>query len=250
MSLPHTGKVAIVIGSSRNLGRATAEVLGSEGASVVVHYHNPDRKAEAEEVVESIQQCGTGAKAVAEQADLTMVGEVEALFAHTVERFGRVDILVNTGGLVIKKPLVEYTEDDYDRLFAINAKAAFFCMREAAKRMEYNGRIINVVTTILAATMPMYAAYAGSKAPVEDFTRALAKEIAPRGITVNAVAPGPLNTSFYHSAETSESVARVTGANLLGEVRDIVPLIRFLASPEARWITAQTIFINGGYMAR
>ena len=176
--------------------------------------------------------------------------EIEGLFGRTLERFGRLDVLVNTSGMVIKKPLIEYSESEYDHLFAVNAKAAFFCMREAAKHMNDEGRIINIVTTILAATMPMYAAYAGSKAPVEDFTRALAKEIAPRGITVNAIAPGPMNTSFYHSAETPDSVARVTGANLLGEVRDVVPLVRFLASPEARWITAQTIFINGGYMAR
>lgn len=250
MPTPHTGKVAIVTGASRNLGRATAEMLGAEGSSVVVHYHDLARKAEADQVAHNMREQGGEGSAVVEQADLTQVQEVEGLFERTVERFGRLDILVNTSGMVIKKPLVEYSESEYDRLFAVNAKAAFFCMREAAKRMEDEGRIINVVTTILAATMPMYAAYAGSKAPVEDFTRALAKEIAPRGITVNAIAPGPLNTSFYHSAETPDSVARVTGANLLGEVRDVVPLIRFLASPEARWITAQTIFINGGYMAR
>ncbi|HEX7341890.1 MAG TPA: SDR family oxidoreductase [Rhodanobacteraceae bacterium] len=250
MASPHIGKVAIVTGASRNLGRATAEMLAAEGTSVVVHYHDSARKAEADQVAHDIREQGGEGNAVVEQADLTKVQEVEGLFERTVERFGRLDILVNTSGMVIKKPLVEYSESEYDRLFAVNAKAAFFCMREAAKRMENEGRIISVVTTILAATMPMYAAYAGSKAPVEDFTRALAKEIAPRGITVNAIAPGPLNTSFYHSAETPDSVARVTGANLLGEVRDVVPLIRFLASPEARWITAQTIFINGGYMAR
>lgn len=250
MTSPHIGKVAIVTGASRNLGRATAQMLAAEGASVVVHYHDSARQTEADQVAHNIREQGGEGSAVVEQADLTQVKEVEDLFERTVERFGRLDILVNTSGMVIKKPLVEYSESEYDRLFAVNAKAAFFCMREAAKRMEDEGRIINVVTTILAATMPMYAAYAGSKAPVEDFTRALAKEIAPRGITVNAIAPGPLNTSFYHSAETPDSVARVTGANLLGEVRDVVPLIRFLASPEARWITAQTIFINGGYMAR
>jgi len=225
-------------------------MLGAEGASVVVHYHSAARKAEAEQVAEVIRAQGGGGKVAIEQADLSQVKEVERMFGRTLEQFGRLDISVNTSGMVIKKPLIEYTEEDYDRLFAVNAKAAFFCMREAAKHMKDAGRIISVVTTILAATMPMYAAYAGSKAPVEDFTRALAKEIAPRGITVNAVAPGPLNTSFYHSAETPDSVARVAGANLLGEVRDVVPLIRFLASPEARWITAQTIFINGGYMAR
>jgi NAD(P)-dependent dehydrogenase (short-subunit alcohol dehydrogenase family) len=155
--------------------------------------------------------------------------------------------------MVIKKPFVDITEEEYDSMFAINAKAAFFCMQEAAKRMADNGRIINMETSLVGATTPFYSAYAGSKAPLEDFTRALAKEVGHRGITVNNIAPGPLNTSFFYPAETSDSTEYFKAQSVkgrLGEINDIVPLARFLVLPEAGWVTAQTIFINGGFLTR
>jgi NAD(P)-dependent dehydrogenase (short-subunit alcohol dehydrogenase family) len=196
------GKVAIVTGASRNQGRAFAEMMAEEGASVIIHYHNNTQEAEA--VAKSIRN--NGGRAGIERADLTRVAEIEQLFKNTMERCGRLDILINNAGMVIKKPLVEFTEEEYDRLFGINSKAAFFCMREAARVMADNGRIINLGTSLLGATTGFYSGYAGSKAPLEDFTRALAKEVGSRGITVNTVAPGPLNTSFFYPAETPESV--------------------------------------------
>jgi NAD(P)-dependent dehydrogenase (short-subunit alcohol dehydrogenase family) len=245
------GKVAVVIGASRNLGRAISEMLGAEGASVAVHYNSDSAHAGAEETAAAIK--AAGGKASIMQADLTRVTEVDRLFGTVVKRFGHLDIMVNTAGMVLKKPLVEITEQEYDQLFAINAKAAFFCMQAAVSNMRDNGRIVNIGTSLLAATTGFYSAYAGSKAPLEHFTRALAKEVGNRGITVNTVAPGPLNTSFFYPAETDVATAfhksmSVTGA--LGEVKDIVPLVKLLVSPEGRWITAQTIFINGGYIAR
>lgn len=218
---------------------------------MVVHHHGAKSAAEAEETASLVRQ--TGQEALTVDADLSDIAQIQKMFDSTQERFGRIDILINNAGVVIKKPFAEITEAEYDRIFAINAKAAFFCMQEAARRMADNGRIVNIGTTLLAATTGFYSIYAGSKAPLEDFTRALAKEVGARGITVNVVAPGPLNTSFFYPAETPESVAflkhmSVTGE--LGEVSDIVPLVRFLVSPEARWVTAQTIFINGGFVAR
>jgi NAD(P)-dependent dehydrogenase (short-subunit alcohol dehydrogenase family) len=126
-------------------------------------------------------------------------------------------------------------------------------MREAAKHMADNGRILNLGTTLLGATTGYYSIYAGSKAPLEDFTRALAKEIGHRGITVNTIAPGPINTSFFHPAETPESTEWLKHQSIsgqLGEIGDIVPIVKFVVSPEARWVTAQTIFVNGGFLAR
>ncbi|MBV9230812.1 MAG: SDR family oxidoreductase [Chloroflexi bacterium] len=250
-SQPLAGKAAIITGSARNMGRAFAEALARLGANVAVHYHSQSAKSDAEETARLVQE--QGVRAVVVGGDLADLAIVRQIFDETLNAFGRVDIVINGAGLVIKKPFMEVTEEDFDRSFGINAKAAFFVMQEAARRISDNGRIINMGTTILGATIPFYSVYAGSKAPLEDFTRALAREIGSRGITVNTVAPGPIDDSFYHGQENAQSVARATQASVagrLGKVDDIVPLIEFLASPGSQWITAQTIFINGGYLAR
>ncbi len=245
------GKVALITGAPRNLGRMTAEALGAEGASVAVHFNSAGAKSQAEEVAATIKS--NGGDAAVFQADLTRVALVEKLVDDVLKKFGRLDIVVNAAGKVLKKPVVDITEAEYDEMFAINAKAAFFLMREAAKRIADQGRIVNIGTTLLGATTGYYSVYAGSKAPLEHFGRALAKELGPRGITVNTVAPGPLNTSFFYPAETdgsTEFLKSMSSNGKLGEVADIVPLIKFLVSPEAGWVTAQTIFINGGFLAR
>lgn len=245
------GKVALVTGSARNMGRAFAVALAQRGADLAVHHHGDASRADADETAR--QARAAGARAIVLAGDIVRVAEVRRLFDETMAAFGRVDIVINNAGMILKKPVVEFTEEEFDRLFAINAKAAFFVMQEAARRMADGGRIINIGTTLLAATTPFYSVYAGSKAPLEDFTRALAKEIGARGITVNTVAPGPIDTAFYHAQEDEQSTAYVTRAapmNRLGQVDDIVPVIEFLASPRSRWVTAQTLFVNGGYLAR
>ena len=244
---PLKGKVAIITGSTHNLGRAIAERLAGMGADIVINHHDDARREEAERAADAL--LGYGGQVLIEKADVTQPGDVKRLFDRTIERLGRVDILINNAGLIVKKPLAETTDEDFDRLFAVNTKASFLTMREAAQRMEDDGRIVNIITTIIAATIPHYSVYAGSKGAVEHFTKGLAKEVGGRGITVNCVAPGPLNTSFYYPVEDEASIAiakRLSVANRLGEIDEVAPLIAFLCSPEACWITAQTIRVNGG----
>lgn len=198
-----------------------------------------------------------GADAIAAQGDLGVPANVTNLFDEAIRAFGGVDIAVNTTGMVIKKPIVECTEEDYDKIFAVNSKAAFFFIQEAGKKLNDGGNICTIVSSLLAAYTPFYAIYPGSKAPVEHYTRAASKEFGERGISVNAVGPGPMDTPFFYPAESKESAAyHATAAALSGqtksgltEIGDIAPIIRFLAT-EGWWITGQTIFANGGYTTR
>ena len=244
------GKVAIVTGASANLGRMFAEQLASDGADVVVHYNSASKADEAADTAARI--ASLGAQCITVQADLTHPAEVTRLIDAAIERFGKWDLLVKTAGMIVRKPIAEFDEAEFDRLFAVNAKAPFFLMKEAATRMADHGRIINLITTVVAVTAPTYGGYAGSKAPVEHFTKSLAKEIGGRGITVNCVAPGPLKTSFFYPAETDGNLAWLKSMSINGDIGDpvdIVPLVRFLLSDEARWITAQTVYANGGLVA-
>ncbi|AFL89164.1 dehydrogenase of unknown specificity, short-chain alcohol dehydrogenase like protein [Terriglobus roseus DSM 18391] len=251
MTYSLAGKTAVVTGATRNMGRAVAVMLAGHQANVVVHCRSKASLAEAEETARLVESAG--GRAAVYQGELTDQQSVEAVFEFADRTFGELGVLVNTAGKVIKKPIAQITEQDYDDSFMINAKVPFFAMQSAAKRMTAGGRIINIGTTLLGATTGLYSIYAGSKAPLEDFTRALAKEIGASGVTVNTIAPGPLDTSFFHPAETKESTdflkhMSVTGE--LGKVEQIVPTIEFLISPEAQWVTAQTIFVNGGFVAR
>jgi len=249
MTGSQTGKVAIVTGGSANLGKLFATSLASDGANVVVHYNGPRRADEAQGVVTDLK--ARGVEAIAHQGDLTSTAAIARLVDATVERFGHWDILVNTAGLIVRKPLAETTEEEYDNSFAINAKIPFFLMSQAYSKMADNGRIVNIVTTQVAVTAATYSAYAGSKAPVEHFTKAFAKEIGGRGITVNCIAPGPQKTSFLYGAEnhTLAWLASMTISGALGDPVDVVPVMRFLTAPETRWVTAQTVYVNGGMIS-
>jgi NAD(P)-dependent dehydrogenase (short-subunit alcohol dehydrogenase family) len=215
-----------------------------------VHYNSRRRADEAAAVVSELEARGT--EAIAHQGDLTDIAAITRLVDATIEHFGKWDILVNTSGLIVRKPLAETTEKEYDDSFAINSKIPFFLMREAFTKMADDGRIVNLVTTQVAVTAATYSAYAGSKGPVEHFTKAFAKEVGPRGITVNCIAPGPQKTSFLYGAENDETLAWLAGQTIsgdLGDPVDVVPVMRFLAAPETRWVTAQTLYVNGGMIS-
>lgn len=245
------GKVAIITGAARNMGSAFAKALSAQGCDIVIHYNSESSKDDAISTAKQVESFGS--KALLVQGDLTKHDNVKRLFGAAKQAFGKVNIVINNAGLVIKRPFVEYTESDYDQLFNINCKAAFFVMQEAAKSIEDNGRIINMGTSLLGAFTGHYALYAGSKAPLEDFTKALAKEIGARGITVNTICPGPVDTDFFHGEENEQAVAYLSAAsvaNRLGQIEDIVPIIEFIASEGSQWTTGQTLFVNGGFVAR
>ena len=250
------GKTALIAGGAKNLGGLLARDLAAHGAkAVVVHYNSGATKAAADETVAAIK--AAGAVAVALQTDLSTAGAVEKLFADTIRAVGKPDIVINTVGKVLKKPIVETSEAEYDEMAAVNAKSAFFVLKEAGKHVNDNGKICTVVTSLLGAFTPFYATYAGTKAPVEHFTRAASKEFGARGISVTAIGPGPMDTPFFYPAEGTDAVAyHRTAAALssfsktgLTDVEDIVPFIRFLVS-DGWWMTGQTILVNGGYTTK
>jgi NAD(P)-dependent dehydrogenase (short-subunit alcohol dehydrogenase family) len=243
-------RVAIITGGTANLGKLFAEALANDGLNLVLHYNSPRRADEAREAVRDLE--ARGVQAASHQGDLTEIANITKLVDATIARFGRWDVLVNTSGIIIRRPLAETTEKEFDDSFAINTKIPYFLMREAYDKMADDGRIINMVTTQVAVTAATYSAYAGSKAPVEHFSKAFSKEIGPRGVTVNCIAPGPQKTSFLFNAETPETLAWLSGMTIsgdLGDPVDVVPVMRFLAAPESRWVTAQTVYVNGGMIS-
>lgn len=240
-----THKTAIITGASRGLGKEIALLLAAQGASVVINYaHNSE---EAEKVVTQINT--TGGRAIAIRADISNTADVTRLFDQTIEQLGKVDIVVNNAGIMITKAVKDTSEDDFDNQFRINVKSIFLSMKEAATKMENNGRIINISSSVTRLMMPGYATYAATKAAVEQMSRVFAKEIGARGITVNSVSPGPLNTELFLKDKTPETIQRIAGFsafNRIGETTDIAPIILFLAGDEAHWITGQNIGCNGG----
>jgi 3-oxoacyl-[acyl-carrier protein] reductase len=239
------GKVALVTGASRGIGRAIALRLAKDGAAVVVNYAGS--RPQAEEVVAAIEKAGS--RAVAVQADVSRAADVGRLFDACFERFGRLDILVNNAGVILYKLLVDVTEEEFDRLTAINVKGTFLCCQQAARRMPDGGRIINLSSSTTALMMPKYAAYVASKGAVEQMTHVLAKELGPRGITVNAVSPGPTDTELFSQDKTEEEkqrIAQMAALGRLGQPQDIADVVAMLCTDDARWITGQNVRANGG----
>ncbi|MCB1939135.1 MAG: SDR family oxidoreductase [Rhodocyclaceae bacterium] len=250
------GKVALIAGGAKNLGGLIARDLARHGAkAVAIHYNSAASRSDAEATLTALK--AAGAQAVAIQADLTTASAVEKLFADAIAAVGKPDIAINTVGKVLKKPMTEVSEAEYDEMSAVNAKSAFFFLKEAGKHVNDNGKVLTLVTSLLGAFTPFYASYAGTKAPVEHFTRAAAKEFGARGISVTAVGPGPMDTPFFYPAEGADAVAyHKTAAALspfsktgLTDIEDVVPFIRHLVS-DGWWITGQTLLINGGYTTK
>ena len=242
-----SGKAALVTGGSRGIGAAIAKRLASDGYGVVVNYAHG--AADAEAVVGAIE--AAGGRAVAAQADVSDPAAMAALFRRGEEAFGGVDVLVNNAGVMKLAPLAEIDDALFDQTIAINLKGVFNGLREAARRMREGGRIISFSSSVVGLYQPGYAVYAATKAAVEAMTHVLAKELGPRRITVNAVAPGPVATELFLAGKSDGDIAPIIGRTplgRLGEPDDIAGIVSFLASADGGWVNGQVLRANGGIL--
>ncbi|MEO8778630.1 MAG: SDR family oxidoreductase [Rhodanobacter sp.] len=238
-------QTAIITGASKGIGAALATRLAADGFQTIVNY--AVSVAEAEAVVSAIEAAGGYAKAV--RADVSDASAVAALFDEAEAAFGTVDVLVNNAGITLASPLAQVTDEEFQRLIAVNLIGSFNGMREAAKRLRDGGRIINFSTSVIGHYQPTLGAYTATKSAVEAMTHILAKELGGRRITVNAVAPGPVATELLLAGRSDEVIQRLIDAiplGRLGEPEDIAQIVSFLAGPESGWVNGQVIKANGG----
>jgi 3-oxoacyl-[acyl-carrier protein] reductase len=239
-------KVAVVTGASRGIGRAIAIELAKRGAKVVVNYNT--NAGAAEEVVNAIKDAG--GEAIAVKADVSRLDEAQALIKAAAEMFGRLDILVNNAGTTRDMLLAMMKEEDWDLVLATNLKSAFNCSKAALRPMmrQKYGRIVNITSVAGIAGNPGQTNYAASKAGLIGFTKSLAKEIGPRHITVNAVAPGFVDTQLTKDlpVDLKEAALKATPLGRWGTAEEIAYAVAFLASDEASFITGQTLSVDGG----
>jgi 3-oxoacyl-[acyl-carrier protein] reductase len=238
-------KVALVTGASRGIGAAIAARLAADGAKLVVNYARSERAAN--EVVESIRK--NGRDAIAIRADISDLDQIPGLIDQTLQKFGRLDILVNNAAYSQRRTLDEMDLDHFARHFKLNVRGLLFTTQAAARHMQSGGRIINITSGIVRARVAGSAVYAGSKAAVEAFTRCLAAELGPRGITINSLAPGPTESDMLRESvpePVQKALISQTPLNRLGTPTDIADAVAFLASEDSRWITGEVIGANGG----
>jgi 3-oxoacyl-[acyl-carrier protein] reductase len=247
MTLPLNGKIAFINGGSRGIGAATARRLASDGATVALSYQNSAAAAEA--VVAEIKAGGGSALAI--KADSSDAVALQQAIDRVAEQFGRIDILVNNAAVLLMGTIDQFSLDDFDKTVAVNIRSVFVATKAAAAHMGEGGRIINISSTN-AARVPMagLAAYAMSKSALTGLVKGLARDLGPRGITINNVQPGPVDTDM--NPETGEMAPALHGLMALqrhGRPEEIAAMVAYLASPEARFVTGADLLIDGGFAA-
>jgi len=244
-----SGKVAVVTGASKGIGASIAKHLADEGASVVVNYATS--RPGADKVVNDITS--SGSKAIAVQADMAKKADIERLFAEAKKAFGRLDVLVNNAGIYEFAPLENVSEELFHKQFNVNVLGLILATQAAAKLFDgAGGSVVNVSSVVSTLGFPNASVYSGTKGAVDSITRSLAKELGPRGIRVNAVNPGMVETEGTHTAGIAESEMRQqveaqTPLGRIGQPQDIATLATFLASLDAAWITGETFVVSGGF---
>jgi len=241
---PNERRGAVVTGSSRGIGAATARRLARDGFAVTVNYLTNRDLAEA--VVRDIE--AAGGRAIVRQGDVADPVAVKALFDAHDEAFGGVDVVVNNAGIMNVGPFAQMTDEAFDRMMATNVKGSFNVLREASRRIRDGGRIISLSSTIIKMSPPGTAAYAATKATQEIYSNVLAKELAGRNISVNAISPGAVDTQLLrqHGEEALRGIPEATPLRRLGQPEDIANIIGLLCSPDGAWINGQNVFANGG----
>jgi 3-oxoacyl-[acyl-carrier protein] reductase len=245
------GRVALVTGGGRGFGRAVVEAFAAEGADVAVNYNAT--AAGAAEVAAAVEK--QGRRALAVRADVAREDQVRAMVDQVLQRFGRLDVLVNNAGIMTRGPFLDVPQKDYESMWAINVTGTFLCTQYALKPMvaARYGRIINLSSQLARMSVGSggFAAYAATKGAVEAFTRAMAHEFGPHGVTVNAIAPGGIDTDMSKAVMTPEYRERrikELPVRHLGAVADVAYCAVFLATPEANYLTGQVLQPNGGWV--
>jgi 3-oxoacyl-[acyl-carrier protein] reductase len=241
-----TRKAVIVTGASRGIGRAIATRLAADGHAVAVNYAGSESAARG--VVAGIRAAGGMATAL--RGDVSDPAAVKALFAGTMEAFGRIDAVVANGGVMKNGLISAMPPEDFDRMMATNLRGTFLLMAEAARHLHSGGRFVAMSSSVIAKSMPAYGPYIASKAGVEALVKVFANELRGRSITVNAVAPGPVATELFYQGKSDELVAQIVKQaplERIGQPADIADLVSFLVGPEGGWINGQVIRSNGGF---